>query len=116
MLVIKQLKESANRGETLKFNDPHEAASLLKTFLRELKEPLLTHELYDEIVSFQSMPKIIYHSVRCKKILLLGWGKDEVLRQVSILVMEKLPEDNYHLLKYVIHFLSRVKIGRSFYY
>lgn len=38
----------------------------------------------------------------------LGWSKDEVLRQVSILVMEKLPEDNYHLLKYIINFLSRV--------
>lgn len=61
MLVIKQLKESANRGETLKFNDPHEAASLLKTFLRELKEPLLTHELYDEIVSFQSKLQIIFN-------------------------------------------------------
>lgn len=47
-----------------------------------------------------------------RKHLLLGWGKDEVLRQVSILVMEKLPEDNYHLLKYVIHFLSRVNFGR----
>lgn len=53
-MVIKQLKEIANRGQPLSFNDPHEAASLLKTFLRELKEPLLTHELYDEIVSFQS--------------------------------------------------------------
>lgn len=45
----------ANRGETLTFADPHEPAVLLKTFLRELKEPLLTHELYDEVINFQSM-------------------------------------------------------------
>lgn len=51
---IKQLKEVANRGENLIFEDPHQAAALLKTFLRELKEPLLTYELYDEIVHFQS--------------------------------------------------------------
>lgn len=90
VLKIKHLKEIANLGETLSFNDPHEAAVLLKTFLRELKEPLLTFELYEEIVHFQS------------------WSKDEMLRQVQILVMEKLPEDNYIVLKYVTGFLSRV--------
>lgn len=31
-----------------------------------------------------------------------------MLREVSILVMEKLPIDNYTVLKYVIGFLSRV--------
>jgi hypothetical protein len=53
-LKIRQLKEVANQGELLTFADAHEAAVLLKTFLRELKEPLLTHELYDEIIQFQS--------------------------------------------------------------
>jgi Rho GTPase-activating protein 1 len=38
----------------------------------------------------------------------LAWEKDQQLRQVSILVMEKLPEDNYQILKYIISFLSRV--------
>ncbi|XP_018318787.1 rho GTPase-activating protein 1 [Agrilus planipennis] len=90
VLKVKQLKENANRGEILVFDDPHEAAVLLKTFLRELKEPLLTHELYDEVMLFQS------------------WSRDEQLRQVSILVMEKLPEDNYKILKYIINFLSKV--------
>ncbi|XP_060521020.1 rho GTPase-activating protein 8 isoform X2 [Cylas formicarius] len=87
---VRSLKEIANAGQSLTFEDPHEAAVLLKKFLRDLKEPLLTYELYDEIVQFQS------------------WNKDEQLRQVSILVMEKLPEDNYKLLKYIISFLSRV--------
>ncbi|CAG9832351.1 unnamed protein product [Diabrotica balteata] len=87
---VKSLKEIANTGQKVPFDDPHEAAVLLKKFLRELKEPLLTYELYDEIVQFQS------------------WNNDERLRLVSILVMEKLPEDNYKVLKYIIRFLSRV--------
>lgn len=52
---IRVLKQIANRGERITFDDPHEAAVLLKTFLRELKEPLLTYDLYDEIMQFQSM-------------------------------------------------------------
>lgn len=87
---VRLLKEIANSGNIIQFEDPHEAAVLLKKFLRELKEPLLTYELYDEIMQFQS------------------WSKDEQLRNVSILVMEKLPEDNYKILKYIISFLSRV--------
>ncbi|CAH1098727.1 unnamed protein product [Psylliodes chrysocephalus] len=87
---VRALKEVSNAGQKLTFEDPHEAAVLLKKFLRELKEPLLTYELYDEILQFQS------------------WNNDERLRLVSILVMEKLPEDNYKVLKYIIRFLSRV--------
>ncbi|CAG9761830.1 unnamed protein product [Ceutorhynchus assimilis] len=89
-LKVRALKDVANSGQALVFEDPHEAAVLLKKFLRDLREPLLTFELYDEIMQFQS------------------WSKDEQLRNVSILVMEKLPEDNYKVLKYIIGFLSRV--------
>lgn len=32
--------------------DTHVVAGLLKTFLRDLSEPLLTYELYDEIIQF----------------------------------------------------------------
>lgn len=32
--------------------DTHVVAGLLKTFLRDLNEPLLTYELYDEIIQF----------------------------------------------------------------
>ena len=51
---VKLLKELANAGAILQFEDPHEAAVLLKKFLRELREPLLTYELYDEVMQFQS--------------------------------------------------------------
>lgn len=87
---IKQLKEVANRGANLTFDSPHEAAVLLKTFLRELKEPILTQELYDEVIQFQYC------------------NKEEQLRQASVLIMEKLPLDNYKILQYIISFLSRV--------
>lgn len=44
-----------NKGEQIEFNDDvHIAAVLLKTFLRELEEPLMTFDLFDEITQFQS--------------------------------------------------------------
>lgn len=51
---VRTLKDMANHGQNIVFEDPYQAAALLKKFLRELKEPLLTFELYDEIVQFQS--------------------------------------------------------------
>lgn len=53
--VIKELQSACNRGEPISFkNDPHNAAVLLKTFLRDLEEPLMTFDLYEEILKFQS--------------------------------------------------------------
>lgn len=53
-VVVRELQAKINQGEKVKFEDPHVAAVLLKTFLRELREPLLTYDLYEEIVQFQS--------------------------------------------------------------
>ncbi|XP_011495256.1 PREDICTED: rho GTPase-activating protein 1 isoform X2 [Ceratosolen solmsi marchali] len=89
--VIKELQSKCNQGLSVDFQgDAHIAAVLLKTFLRELEEPLMTYDLYDEITQFQTL------------------SKDERPRRVKILILEKLPEDNYHLLKYIVQFLSRV--------
>ncbi|RZF35175.1 hypothetical protein LSTR_LSTR012380 [Laodelphax striatellus] len=89
--VVKEFKNRINQGLPVDFaEDVHIAAVLLKTFLRELEEPLLTFELYDEITQFQSI------------------AKDERPRQVKILILEKLPEDNYQVLKYIVLFLSKV--------
>ncbi|KMQ91457.1 rho gtpase-activating protein 1 [Lasius niger] len=89
--VIKELQNRCNQGLPIDFQgDPHIAAVLLKTFLRELDEPLMTYELYDEITQFQTL------------------SKDERPRKVKILILEKLPEDNYQVLKYIVQFLSRV--------
>jgi Rho GTPase-activating protein 1 len=78
-------------GHKPDFNgDVHMAAVLLKTFLRQLDEPLMTYELYDEICAFQTL------------------AKEERSRTVKIMILEKLPEDNYRTLKYIMQFLSKV--------
>jgi Rho GTPase-activating protein 1 len=46
-----------------------------------------------------------------KKVYLFsGMSKEERPRQVKILILEKLPEDNYQILKYIVQFLSKVSI------
>lgn len=52
----------------------------------------MTFDLYDEITQFQAV------------------SKDERLRYVTMLIREKLPEDNYHILKYIVQFLAKVKL------
>ncbi|BES98308.1 gtpase-activating protein [Nesidiocoris tenuis] len=89
--VVKELQARINRGEEVDFDgNVHVAAVLLKNFLRELEEPLMTYELYDEITQFPSI------------------SKDERPRHVKILILEKLPMDNYQVLKYIVQFLSKV--------
>ncbi|XP_061402266.1 rho GTPase-activating protein 68F [Musca vetustissima] len=86
------LKERVNRGEDVDLKDVnvHVIAGLLKSFLRDLAEPLLTFELYDEITSF------------------LEWPKEDRSRNVTMLIRERLPEENYELFKYLVEFLVRV--------
>ncbi|XP_036220547.1 rho GTPase-activating protein 68F isoform X1 [Bactrocera oleae] len=86
------LKERVNRGEDVDLSNVnvHVIAGLLKSFLRDLSEPLLTFELYDDITSF------------------LDWQKEERSRNVTQLIREKLPEENYELFKYLVEFLVRV--------
>ena len=50
----------------------------------------MTYDLFEEITQFQCI------------------SKDERLRHVTILIREKLPEDNYHILKYIVQFLAKV--------
>lgn len=53
--VIMELQRDCNRGKPISFRgDPHIAAVLLKTFLKDLEEPLMTFDLYEEILKFQS--------------------------------------------------------------
>ena len=56
--LVREVQSRFNRGEAIDFQrdfagDYHLAAVTLKTFLRELKEPLMTFELFDRIVLFQ---------------------------------------------------------------
>ncbi|XKL59670.1 hypothetical protein PGB90_000686 [Kerria lacca] len=91
--LVREVQTQCDRGESVDFKgDVHLAAVLLKTFLRELEEPLLTYELYDDIMQFQGLPK------------------DTRAWHIKILILERLPEDNYLLLKYIVCFLSKVNL------
>ncbi|VDP91119.1 unnamed protein product [Echinostoma caproni] len=74
------------------FDDPHLAAALLKSFLRELTEPLLTFELYDEVLSTYNLQ---------------GRSKVSAIKE---LVLTKLPDDNYEILSHLMRFLTEVTL------
>lgn len=52
LLVVRFVGATVNFTE---MEDVHLAAVILKTFLRELPEPLLTYQLYNDIVNFTCM-------------------------------------------------------------
>ncbi|XP_039448421.1 rho GTPase-activating protein 68F [Culex pipiens pallens] len=97
---IKELREKINLGDgevNLMNEDTHVVAALLKTFLRELEEPLLTYELYDDIVQFAE------------------WTTEEQRsRNVKQILREKLPEENYELFKYIVEFLGKIMERKDF--
>ncbi len=56
--LVRDVQSRINLGESIDFQrdfpgDYHLAAVTLKTFLRELKEPLMTFDLFDDIINFQ---------------------------------------------------------------
>jgi len=93
--LIKELQGKINNGEEIVFEDGdvHIAAVILKTFLRELAEPLLTFDLYHTVVRFEEVPR------------------DDRLSYVKQ-TLSRLPELNHAVLKYLAEFLSLV-IDRS---
>lgn len=48
----KKINEANVDFLNLSSEDTHVVAGLLKTFLRDLSEPLLTYDLYEEIIQF----------------------------------------------------------------
>lgn len=59
MKTVKDVQELLNSGEEVNFDDHgeqsvHVASVILKTFLRELEEPILTFALFNDITSFKS--------------------------------------------------------------
>ncbi|XP_055021452.1 rho GTPase-activating protein 1 isoform X2 [Boleophthalmus pectinirostris] len=90
--LVKEVQKRYNSGEAVNFydmEDVHLAAVILKTFLRELPEPLLTYHLYNDIVNFASVP-------------------EESQVTVMKTLVESLPEENYASLRYLITFLAQV--------
>ncbi|NP_001395157.1 rho GTPase-activating protein 44 isoform 6 [Mus musculus] len=70
--------------------DPHAIAGALKSYLRELPEPLMTFELYDEWIQASNIQE------QDKRLQAL-WN-----------ACEKLPKANHNNIKYLIKFLSKL--------
>lgn len=123
-VLVKESQERVNRGEKIDFKgDFHLAAVLIKAFLREMPEPLLTFEIFDEIIEFQSMFLLLkklylrnrhvnqcwfFYYYPCTTFFFTELSKDERGPFVKQIVLEKLPEDNYCVLKYLVQFLAKV--------
>ncbi|CAI8000737.1 Rho GTPase-activating protein 1 [Geodia barretti] len=93
--TIQTWKEQFNKGHEVDLEshgDPHLAAVLIKLFLRELPEPLLTFNLYDPILALKSRPT------------------EEKVSVVHIMLRERLPPINFDILKYLVRFLAKVYI------
>ncbi|XP_072224582.1 rho GTPase-activating protein 44 isoform X5 [Leuresthes tenuis] len=90
---LKKLKASLDCGvlDVQEYSsDPHAIAGALKSYLRELPEPLMTTELYDEWIqasNIQDMDKRL---------------------QALMSVCEKLPTDNLNNFRYLIKFLAKL--------
>ncbi|XP_057717238.1 rho GTPase-activating protein 44 isoform X2 [Corythoichthys intestinalis] len=90
---LKKLKASLDCGvlDVQEYSsDPHAIAGALKSYLRELPEPLMTTELYDEWIqasNIQDMDKRL---------------------QALMAACEKLPTDNLNNFRYLVKFLAKL--------
>ncbi|XP_074512631.1 rho GTPase-activating protein 44 isoform X8 [Sebastes fasciatus] len=90
---LKKLKASLDCGvlDVQEYSsDPHAIAGALKSYLRELPEPLMTTELYDEWILASNLPDM-----------------DKRL-QALMAVCEKLPTDNLNNFRYLTKFLAKL--------
>lgn len=72
----------------VEYRDPHIIAGVLKSYLRQLPEPLLTHHLYEEWMAAAKLQ-----------------SSDSRL-QAILNVVQKLPQSNLYNLRYIIKFLA----------
>ncbi|CAL9682655.1 unnamed protein product [Knipowitschia caucasica] len=90
--LIKDIQSLYNLGKPVDFDqygDVHVPAVILKTFLRELPEPLLTFRVYNQVLDVMKVESSLRVS-RCKQII------------------ESLPEYNLIVTKYLLSFLHMV--------
>ena len=96
---VKEYQARINAGETVDFGneDIHLVAVLLKTFFRELPEPLFTYDVFDDVMQFDGLS---------------APNKSDLIRKI---VHTKLPQLNVTILTYLVDFLSMVRqINRLF--
>ncbi|NWU79825.1 3BP1 protein, partial [Onychorhynchus coronatus] len=91
--VLRKLKSSLASGSNALeefYSDPHAVAGALKSYLRELPQPLMTFELYDEWVKVASLKDID--------------SRVQSLRDTC----SRLPQESYNNLRYLIKFLAKL--------
>ncbi|KAK2852671.1 hypothetical protein Q7C36_007872 [Tachysurus vachellii] len=94
--LVKELQDAFDCGDKPLFDsntDVHTVASLLKLYLRELPEPVIPFNKYEDFLT-------------CAQLLLKDEdvGLSELTNQVNTL-----PQANYNLLKYICKFLDEVQ-------
>ncbi|XP_047232838.1 rho GTPase-activating protein 17a isoform X4 [Girardinichthys multiradiatus] len=72
------------------YSDPHAVAGALKSYLRELPEPLMTYQLYDEWIQASSVS-----------------DPDKRLQALWV-VCDQLPKNNKNNLRYLVKFLDKL--------
>ncbi|KAM3858909.1 rho GTPase-activating protein 8-like [Diretmus argenteus] len=90
--LIKDVQKLYNLGKPVNFEqyvDVHVPAVILKTFLRELPEPLMTFPVYDQVQDILNVETSL-RVAKCKQIV------------------GSLPEHNFIVLKYLVSFLHMV--------
>lgn len=91
--VLKKLKARLGAGasDLSEFmSEPHAVAGALKSYLRELPEPLMTSELFNDWLKAASIKE--------------AESRQESYREV----LQKLPTENYNNLRYLIRFLAKL--------
>lgn len=94
MKDVKDFCRMFDAGHPVTYRNPddvHCAAVIIKKFLRELPEPIMTFKLYDAIVTSTSIPD--------------ATGK---LKVVWYILHSELPQENFILLKFLMEFLNEV--------
>lgn len=90
---IQQLKKAFDDGEDVnleKVRDPHVVCGLLKLYLRELPEPLMTFQLYEPLIAVQACPD---------KVLQMKYFRS---------LMNELPQENKVALKRLFAFMVNI--------
>ncbi|KFO81692.1 SH3 domain-binding protein 1, partial [Cuculus canorus] len=91
--VLRKLKSSLASGSNALeefYSDPHAVAAALKSYLRELPQPLMTFELYNEWVKVASLKDVD--------------GRIQSLQDTC----SRLPQESYNNLRYLIKFLAKL--------
>uniref|UniRef100_T2MEH5 Rho GTPase-activating protein 1 n=1 Tax=Hydra vulgaris TaxID=6087 RepID=T2MEH5_HYDVU len=90
--LVNEAVDAFNMGiqSFLQINNVHLATALLKKFLRDLPEPLLTFKLYGSVMEFSSLPE------------------EDKLKCTKRMLNEFLPSLNHDLLVYLLRFLEKV--------